>query len=239
MEFRLLTKECEQENFTRRIDEARAAHGKSFRESSELRSANRHRLAHSKLYGLFDDRNGASEQMIAGIAMHDLESFPQSCAEPDLSSLPPHDVLECSDHWSLAGGTGMLAWAGLAMPMRLLGTRAVLAYLAADSGDGDHAGFYSLMGFVNAGLPVEHPFVENSTGGRLRVQPVVLQGDALERAINGLARNCLEFSDDWRVFKLRNVVRPHVRRVPRRSVEAAPAPALSADASAAAITAPA
>lgn len=219
MEFRLLTEKVERAAFASSIDVARAAHAAGFRENSCLKEANQQRLENSMLYGLFSDGKNAPEQMIAGIAMHSLEAFPQSCNEPDLSYLSAADVLECSDHWSLDGGAGMLAWAGLAMPMRLLGTKAVLAYLAAEAGDSDHAGFYASMGFVKTGSLVRHPFVENSSGEKLLVQPVVLEGEALQRVINGLARNCLEFSDDGRIFRLRSFVRPHVRRSTSRRAE--------------------
>jgi hypothetical protein len=211
MEFRQLTTETARSVFIDRVELARRAHGKDFRSSSRSRIANLDRLEASKLYGLFKSAAADAEQMIAGIAMHDLESFPQSCPEPDLSHLPPRLVVECSDHWSLSGGAGMLAWAGLAVPMQLLGIKAVIAYLAAGLNESDHAGFYTSMGFIPAGPIVAHPFVETASGGHQLVQPVVLLGDALDNVIHAFAQACTSFSLDTYIFHLKQRVRPLVR----------------------------
>jgi hypothetical protein len=212
MEFRQLATTTERFVFITRLEQARAARGGSFRENSYFQSLNQRRLDSSRLYGLFEQEAAPAEAMIAGIAMHDLKAFPQSCREPDLSHIPAHAVVECSDHWSLSNGAGMLAWAGLAVPMRLIGTQAVLAYLAAGEGQGDHAGFYTSMGFEPAGPIVEHPFVEDPQGGNLPVQPVLLQGEAFEKVVNAFAKACIEYSDDARVFHLKSFIRPLVRR---------------------------
>jgi hypothetical protein len=212
MEFRQLMTAAERNIFSTRVEQARAAHGADFRASEALRAANQSRLEASRLYGLFEHPTAPAEEMIAGIAMHDLEAFPQSCSEPDLSNYVPRTVVECSDHWSLSSGAGMLAWAGLAMPMRLFGVKAVLAYLATGEKENEHAGFYSSMGFVETGSVVEHPFVQIADGSHRRVQPVLLYGAALETVIDAFARACIGFSDDARVFHLRSFVRPLVRR---------------------------
>ncbi len=225
MELRLLTTGSERSVFISRLDQARANHGSSFRENSQFQSLNRQRLDCSRLYGLFQNETAPTDAMVAGIAMHDLRSFPQSCPEPDLSHLPAASVVECSDHWSLSNGAGLLIWAGLAVPMRLLGIQAVLAYLAA-SGDGcAHAGFYDLMGFVPAGPVVRHPFVEDAQGLTLSVQPVILQGDAFANAMKALSQACIEYSDDARVFRLKNFIRPLVRASVRSATPSATAPA--------------
>jgi len=221
MEFRLLSTEAERDVFVLRLERARAARGAIFRESSSYQLANRHRLECSRLYGLFECEAAPAEMMVAGIAMHDLQSFPQSCDAPDLSYLPLQTIVECSDHWSLSNGAGMLAWAGLAVPMRLLGTRAVLAYLAAARGESDHAGFYASMGFAPAGPVVPHPFVEDMSGEKLLVQPIVLEGDAFDKVIAAFAKACVEYSDDARIFHLKNFIRPLVRRASTRNAFAA------------------
>ncbi|HJU09798.1 MAG TPA: hypothetical protein VJ728_02920 [Candidatus Binataceae bacterium] len=225
MEFRVLSTETERTIFVARLEQARSARGAIFRETSQAQLANRRRLDSSTLYGLFENDNASADKMIAGIAMHDLQSFPQSCSAPDLSYLPAHTVIECSDHWSLSNGPGMLAWAGLAIPMRLIGARAILAYLAVSGGESDHAGFYASMGFMPAGPPVLHPFVEDERGDKLPVQPMVLEGEALEKVIAAFAKACIEYSDDARVFHLRNFVRPMVRRASLRKQPSVPAPA--------------
>jgi hypothetical protein len=211
IEFRELTDGTDRKTFINRVAEARTAHGKQFRFSQRLQAANRARLQASTLYGLFRDFSDSPDRMIAGIAMHDLKTFPQSCSDPDLSHLLPHTVVECSDHWSLSSGAGMLAWAGLAVPMRLLGIKAVLAYLASDQSESDHAGFYSLMGFLSIGSAVPHPFVEAETGGYQYVQPVLLYGAALNNVINAFAEACIGMSADARTFLLKPRVRPLVR----------------------------
>jgi hypothetical protein len=225
MELRLLTTASERNLFINRLNQARAQHGSSFRENSLFQSVNRQRLDCSRLYGLFQNEAAPTDAMIAGIAMHDLQSFPQSCPEPDLSYLPADSVVECSDHWSLTNGAGMLVWAGLAVPMRLLGVQAVLAYLAAGENACEHAGFYELMGFVPAGPIVLHPFVENAQGEKLPVQPVVVQGDVLKNGMNGLSKACTEYSDDARIFRLKNFIRPLVRASVRSATHSVIVPA--------------
>jgi hypothetical protein len=217
MELRLLTSEIERDVFLTRLDQARAQQSNSFRVNSQFRSINQQRLDCSRLYGLFQNDAAPAVEMIAGIAMHNLRSFPQSCAEPDLSHLAPETVVECSDHWSLSRGAGMLVWAGLAVPMRLLGIQAALAYLAAGEGACAHAGFYELMGFVHAGPVVPHPFVENARGEQLLVQPVIVQGETFTAGMNTFSQACVEYSDDARVFHLKNFIRPLVRRASART----------------------
>jgi hypothetical protein len=217
MELRLLTSEIERDVFLIRLDQARAQQSSSFRANSQFRSINQQRLDCSRLYGLFQNDAAPAVEMIAGIAMHNLRSFPQSCAEPDLSHLAPETVVECSDHWSLSRGAGMLVWAGLAVPMRLLGIQAALAYLAAEEGACAHAGFYELMGFVHAGPVVPHPFVENARGEQLLVQPVIVQGETFITGMNTFSQACVEYSDDARVFHLKNFIRPLVRRASARA----------------------
>ncbi len=211
MELRLLTTASERNLFINRLNQARAQHGGSFRENSLFQSVNRQRLDCSRLYGLFQNETAPTDAMIAGIAMHDLQSFPQSCPEPDLSYLPADSVVECSDHWSLTNGAGMLVWAGLAVPMRLLGVQAVLAYLAVGESACEHAGFYELMGFVPAGPVVRHRFVEDERGLTLPVQPMILHGNAFANAMKALSQACIEYSDDARIFRLKNFIRPLVR----------------------------
>src|SRR5579863_7454542 len=94
MEMRLLTTEREREIFSQRLAEARAKHGASFRDVDRTRVHNRLRLAASNVYGLFETQSGPRDWMVAGAVIHDLEAFPQSCHQPDLSHLPPRAVLE-------------------------------------------------------------------------------------------------------------------------------------------------
>jgi hypothetical protein len=215
MEFRKLSTETELSIFMARLEKARTKNV-AFRENRELQALNRQRLESSRLYGLFESEIAPADTMVAGIAMHDLKSFPQSCSEPDLSHFPAQTVVECSDHWSLSNGTGMFAWAGLAVPMRLAGIKAILAYLAADKTVAEHAGFYALMGFVPAGPIVQHPFVEHASGEKFPVLPVLLQGEAFENVVNAFSKACLGYSEDGRVFHLKNGIRHLVRSASTR-----------------------
>ena len=215
MELRQLSTETELSIFMARLENARTNNA-AFRENRKLQTLNRQRLESSRLYGLFESEIAPTDTMVAGIAMHDLKSFPQSCRGPDLSHLPAQTVVECSDHWSLSNGTGMFAWAGLAVPMRLAGIKAVLAYLAADNTVAEHAGFYALMGFVPAGPVVQHPFVEYASGEKFPVLPVLLQGEAFENVVNAFSEACIGYSEDGRVFHLKSAIRHLVRNASTR-----------------------
>jgi hypothetical protein len=212
MEMRLLTNEDEREIFAHRLSEARAKHGASFRDVERTRVHNRLRLGASSVYALFETQSDPAERMVAGAAIHDLETFPQSCRRPDLSHLPPRSVLECSDHWSLSPGAGMHSWRGLAVQLLRRDPRAVLVYLAA--GSSDHSGFYSAMGFLKAGEIVEHPHLEGPDDGKLWVQPMVLEGDALARMIATVRMHAVDAIDDYRIirFSIRDRLRPSSHR---------------------------
>src|ERR1700733_5736210 len=149
MEMRLLTTENERNVFARRLADARARAGASFRDGGATQASNLVRLRSADFYALFENEGEDAEQMTAGVVLHDLEAFPQSCREPDLSRFAPRSVLECSDHWSLSRGAGMRAWRGIAVQVVRRCPRAVLVYLAV----GSHSGFYAAMGFVNVGAP--------------------------------------------------------------------------------------
>jgi hypothetical protein len=202
MEMRLLTTEGEHKVFARRLADARARHGATFRDVGPTRAANALRLAAASIYALFEAEDDPPERMIAGVVLHDLETFPQSCDLPDLSRYAPRSVLECSDHWSLSRGAGIYAWRGIAVQVVRRNPRAVLVYLAA--GRSDHAGFYSSMGFVNASLPVVYPYLEGPDQGRLWVQPMVLEGEALAKLTANVHRLKIEAFDDYRTIRFQN-----------------------------------
>lgn len=212
MEMRLLTTQCERGIFMERVAEARATHGGIYREVCGSRINNRARLASANLYALFESAGDPAEQMIAGVALHDLETFPQSCPKPDLAHLPPRSVLECSDHWSLSRGAGMRAWHGAAIEVVRLQARTVLAYLAV--GSSDHMGFYAAMGFVKAGEPVEYPYVEKLDGTKPWVWPVILHGQPLQTLTMGVAGLSAAILDNHRIIRFTNSVR--LRPCPKR-----------------------
>ena len=203
MEMRLLSTEREREVFAQRLAEARAKHGACFRDVGPTQVHNRLRLDSSCLYALFAAECDSAPQMVAGVALHDLEAFPQSCHVPDLSHLPPRSVLECSDHWSLSRGAGMHSWRGIAVQVVHRNPNAVLVYLAAGSSS-DHGGFYSAMGFVKAGEIVEHPYLEGPDDGKLWVQPMLLNGEALARLTASVRMQTIDARDDYQVIRFSN-----------------------------------
>jgi hypothetical protein len=202
MEMRLLTTERERDIFAQRLAEARAKNGASFRDVGRTRVHNRVRLGSSNVYALFETPSDPAPRMVAGGVLHDLEAFPQSCHQPDLSHLPPRSVLECSDHWSLSRGAGMHSWRGIAVQLLHRDPSAVLVYLAA--GSSDHSGFYSAMGFVKAGEIVEHPYLEGPDDGKLWVQPMILWGDALARLTASVRMQTIDVLDDYRIIRFSN-----------------------------------
>ena len=214
MEMRLLTTEGERNVFAQRLANARAGHGASFKDSADKHARNMVRLAAADLYGLFETQRDQTESMTAGVALHDLETYPQACRLPDLSHYAPKSVLECSDHWSLSRGAGMHAWRGIAVQVVRRNPNAVLVYLAV--GKFDHAGFYSAMGFVKAGVPVEYPYLEGPDQGRLWVQPMILEGEALAKLTSNVHRLKIETADDYRTVRLdrSDRLRPAANRYP-------------------------
>jgi hypothetical protein len=221
MELRLLTTEREREIFAQRLAEARMKNGASFRDVERTRVHNRVRLEASNVYALFETQPDPAERMVAGGAIHDLEAFPQSCRLPDLSHLPPRSVLECSDHWSLSRGAGMHSWRAIAAQVIHRNPSAVLLYLAA--GSSDHTGFYSAMGVVKVGEPVEHPYLEGPDDGKLWVQPMILAGDALTRLTASVRMQKIEALDDYRILRFGN--RERVRPCSDRPTEPTLVPA--------------
>jgi hypothetical protein len=214
MEMRLLTTESERNAFAQRLADARARYGATFRDEGRSRARNMVRLAAADIYGLFETERDHAERMTAGVALHDLAIYPQSCQQPDISRYAPESVLECSDHWSLSLGAGMHAWRGIAVQVVRRNPRAVLVYLAV--GRSDHGGFYSAMGFVNAGTPVEYPYLEGPDEGRLWVQPMILEGDALARLTSNVHRLKIESPDNFLTIRFDNSnrLRPAPNRYP-------------------------
>jgi hypothetical protein len=223
MEMRLLTTENERNVFARRLADARARAGASFRDGGAAQAGNLVRLRSADIYALFEDDAEAAEGMTAGVVLHDLEAFPQSCREPDLSRFAPRSVLECSDHWSLSRGAGMRAWRGIAVQVVRRCPRAVLVYLAV----GSHSGFYTAMGFVNMGDAVEYPFLEVPGQGAPWVQPMILAGEALARLTSNVHRLKIETADQYRTVRFDNSdrLRPVANRSPLGLGAMAAAPA--------------
>ena len=204
MELRLLSTERERQLFTARVEQIRARHGAGFKERPRSRLAGIH-LTFGNLYALFENNGDPAERMIAGLVMHDLEMFPQTCPKPDLSHLPPRSVLEVSELWSCAVGAGALARAAAAILAGLLDARAILAYLGVKPFDG--TAFYRAAGFVSIGEPVEYPYLETLKGQPIWAQPMILEGEALQKLTRVFSRLIIETRDDNRILRFSNFLR--------------------------------
>ncbi|MFZ2063991.1 MAG: hypothetical protein WAU82_23485 [Candidatus Binatus sp.] len=204
MELRLLTNENDRRIFAARTEQIRAKHGLGFKERSRSRLARIH-LTFGNLYALFENDDDPAEKMIAGLVIHDLEMFPQTCPRPDLSHLPPRSVLEVSELWSRAIGAGALARAGAAILAGLLDARAILAYLGVRPFDGTP--FYRATGFVNAGEPVEYPYLETLKGESIWAQPMILEGESLTKLTRVFAQLIIETNDDFSVLRFKNFLK--------------------------------
>ena len=115
----------------------------------------------------------------------------------------------------------MRAWRGIAVQVVRRDPRAVLVYLAV----GTHDGFYTAMGFVNAGDPVEYPYLEEPDQGSPRVQPKILAGEALAKLTANVRRLKIDTPDDYLTIRFDNSdrLRPAADRYPLRVGEI-PAP---------------
>jgi hypothetical protein len=204
MELRLLTNDNDRKIFAARTEQIRAKHGIGFKERTRSRLARIH-LTFGNLYALFENDGDPAEKMIAGLVMHDLEMFPQTCPRPDLSHLPPRSVLEVSELWSRAIGAGALARAGAAILAGLLDARAILAYLGVRPFDGTP--FYRATGFVNAGEPVEYPYLETLKGESIWAQPMILEGESLSKLTRVFSQLIIETNDDHSILRFRNFLK--------------------------------
>lgn len=177
MELRLLTTDAERRTFARRLSEIRIMRGAGFSETRKSLIGEVH-LAFGNLYGLYDE-NELLPEMIGGFAMHDLAMFSQSYAKPDLTHLPPETVFECGELWAMAAGAGrLLRYAG-AILAGVLGARALLVYPIFKPWN--LTGSYKYFG--RAGEPIEWPYARTLDGGKIHVQAMVLEGEALTLAV--------------------------------------------------------
>ena len=177
MELRLLTTDAERRMFARRLSEVRIMRGAGFSETRRSVIGEVH-LAFGNLYGLYDETELIPE-MIGGFAMHDLAMFSQSYAKPDLTHLPPETVFECGELWAVAAGAGpLLRNAGIILA-GLLKAKAALVYPIFRPWN--LSGGYKY--FARIGEPIEWPYARTLEGGKIYVQAMVLESDALRAAV--------------------------------------------------------
>jgi hypothetical protein len=178
MELRQLKTESERRAFARRLSEVRAMRGAGFGETRRSVIGEVH-VAFGKLYGLYDERGSTPDEMIGGFAMHDLAMFSQSYPKPDLTHLPPEKVFECGELWAVAAGAGRLLRHAGAIIAGALEARAMLVYPIFKP--------WNLSGnyknFERAGDPIEWPYARTLDGGKIYVQAMVSEGEALAAGI--------------------------------------------------------
>ncbi len=180
MELRQLVSDHEREVFAAYLEEARATRGLGFREKANSLVGRAH-LMFGNLYALFEEEGAPAEKMVAGFILHDLATLPQSHPKPDLSHLPPKSVIEGGELWSLSHGAGRVARAIGAAVAGILQARAILLYSVYRPMDLTPA--YKSLGFVDASEPVLWPYVETLDGGEVWIQPLILEGAALEKYV--------------------------------------------------------
>jgi len=135
-------------------------------------------MAFGELYALFEKEGEPIERAMSGFAMHDLETFPQSYPKPDLTHYPAWSVIECGELWSFSKGAGILARRGAAIIGGLRMARAMLVYPIAKPWDGTVS--YTQTHFIKPCEPVAFPYGVSASGEPIWVQPMVLEGEALQ-----------------------------------------------------------
>lgn len=201
MELRLLTSEAERRVFGQRMVEARAKRGIGFTETKRSMLGKVH-LAFSQLWGLFEHDGEPAERMISGFSMHDLASFPQTYPKPDMAHLPARSVLECGELWSFSKGAGLLARRGASILAGLMQIRAILVYPICKPWDGTVS--YAQTGFVPGCDPVDWPYGQTIDGGKIWVQPMLLEGDGLGKLIHRVFEMGFETRDRNSILRFDN-----------------------------------
>lgn len=180
MELRQLIADNERQIFATRLAEARATRGIGFRELSGSVLGKLH-IQFGNLYAIFDDEGAPAEQMVGGFITHNLATFPQSNPKPDVSHLPPRYVLEGGELWSLSRGAGRIAHHVAAAVAGLLQAKAIIVYPMIDPVDLTTP--HLQLGFVPACERVKWPFLETNDGREIWAQPLILEGERLDRYI--------------------------------------------------------
>jgi hypothetical protein len=201
MELRLLVEDDQRRVFARRMIEARAKRGIGFSETKRSLLGKVH-LAFAQLYGLFEHDGDPADRMISGFSQHDLGSFPQTYPKPDVSHLPARSVIECGELWSFSKGAGLLARRGAAILAGLFQARAILVYPVAKPWDGTIS--YAETNFVKACEPVDWPYGQTLDGAKIWVQPMLLDGDNLQKLIHRVFEMGFETREHHTVIRFDN-----------------------------------
>ncbi|HUY27045.1 MAG TPA: hypothetical protein VMV27_06455 [Candidatus Binataceae bacterium] len=185
-------------------------------------------LQFAELYGLYERNDEPIERMMSGFAMHDLETFPQSYPKPDLTHYPAWSVIECGELWSFSKGAGILARRGAAIIGGLRMARAILVYPICKPWDKSES--YAQTHFSKPCEAVEFPYGISLEGEQIWVQPMVLEGAALEHLTRKVFALGFETKQNHSIIRFENPIalKPSLDR-PAFDIDArvAPAPAPS------------
>lgn len=203
MELRLMKSEVERKIFAERMIEARQKRGAGFSETPRSLLGRIH-LAFGQIYGLFEENADPAECMMSGFRMHDLGAIPQSFPRPDMTHLPAHSVFECGELWSFSKGAGILARRGAMIVAGLLGARAILVYPVVHPVDTTRS--YLETKFEKVGEPVWFAFGQTLDGGKLFVQPMVLEGEALETLMRKVFALGFETQKNHTIIRFENPI---------------------------------
>ncbi len=201
MELRFLSTESERRIFGQRMVEARAQKGVGFAETKRSQPGKMH-VAFSQLWGLFERDGGPPARMMSGFSMHDLASVPQTYPKPDMTYLPARSVLECGELWSFSKGAELLALRGAAIIAGLMRARAILVYPVSRPWDGTIS--YAENNFVKACDEVEWPFAQTPGGDKIRVQPMLLEGDNLQKLVDRVFEMGFETAGRGTIIRFEN-----------------------------------
>ncbi len=199
MQLRKMVTSCERNTFGECLARARAIRGVGVRETERSLLGKSH-LEFGDVYAIFENGDDPPEQMLGGFIMHNLGVLPQSFAKPDLSHLDSRSIFEGSELWSLSKGTGLVAARAAAAVTGWLGAKAILVYPIVRPVD--LASFYTRFSFTAASEPVRNPFGETLSGAEIWVQPMILQGDALEAYIRWGLDFVVQRTSDGGVLRL-------------------------------------
>lgn len=201
MELRLLVGQDERLVFAQRMSEARAKRGIPFGETKRSLLGKVH-LAFAQLYGLFERDDDPADRMISGFSQHDLASFPQTYPKPDVSHFRARSVIECGELWSFSKGAGLLARRGAAILAGLFQAQAILVYPVVKPWDGTVS--YSETNFVKVCDPVDWPYGQTLDGGKIWVQPMLLEGDNLHKLIHRVFEMGFETCEQHTILRFDN-----------------------------------
>jgi hypothetical protein len=195
MELRRLRTDEERRLFAHNLVQARVTKGAGFSETKRSVIGEVH-LAFGRLYALFDNEGPNPQQMLAGFISHDLATFSQSYPRPDLSHLPAESVFECGELWAREPGAARLVRHAGWIVAGLNQAQALLVYPIYKPWNLS----WMYKGFSRMGEPIEWPYARTLDGGKILVQPMVLEGEALARTVEEASACGFEaFDGDSRV----------------------------------------